>query len=72
MDIIILAMLGGIVGWIGSFFAKAHQRQVMFVDVEMMTVGAVLGALLIVSIIVSGSADLAISSLLISFLSALM
>ena len=73
MDIVIWAMLGGIIGWLASFFTKAYQKLVMCLDVELMTIGAALSAL--PALISNGAAQAgtatAQSSLLIMFLSAL-
>jgi uncharacterized membrane protein YeaQ/YmgE (transglycosylase-associated protein family) len=72
MDIVFWAMLGGIVGWLASFFTRAYQKLVMCLDVELMTIGAALSAL--PALISSGAAQAGAStqsSLLILFLSAL-
>ncbi len=72
MNLLIWVLLGGIVGWLASFFANAYRKYVMCLDVELMTAGTLLGAL---TPILSGGirelGEAAESSLLVMFLTAL-
>lgn len=73
MDLVIWAMLGGIIGWLASFFTKAHRKLVMCLDVELMTIGAVTSVLPVLISSGTARADTVTtqSSLLILFLNAL-
>lgn len=72
MNILMWAMLGGIAGWLASFFANTYRQYVMCLDVELMTAGTFVGALL--PVLNGGIRDFdaaAEPSLLVMFLSAL-
>ena len=72
MNLLIWAMLGGIAGWLASFFANTYRQYVMCLDVELMTAGALAGALLPMLNGCKRDFDVAAEpSLLIQFLSAL-
>ena len=46
MNLLMWAILGGIAGWLASFFANTYRQYVMCLDVELMTAGTLAGALL--------------------------
>ena len=72
MNILIWAMLGGIIGWLASFFAQRHQKLVMCLDLELMTIGTALGVLsALANSAAEDGAEAVQSSPLILFLSAL-
>lgn len=74
MNIILIIIIGGILGWLASLVMRTDAQQGLLLNIVVGIVGAVLGGLLISPLlgsapITSGSFD--ISSLVVSFLGAL-
>lgn len=73
MGIIILIIVGGILGWLASIVMRTDAQQGIFLNVVVGIVGAVLAGLIINPLIGGGSitqGDFSVSSLLVSFLGA--
>ncbi|RNJ62231.1 MAG: GlsB/YeaQ/YmgE family stress response membrane protein [Porphyrobacter sp. IPPAS B-1204] len=74
MNIILIIIIGGILGWLASLVMRTDGQQGILLNIVVGVVGAILGGLLISPLlgaapITSGSFD--ISSLVVSFLGAL-
>jgi uncharacterized membrane protein YeaQ/YmgE (transglycosylase-associated protein family) len=74
MNIILIIVIGGILGWLASLVMRTDGQQGILLNIVVGIVGAILGGLLISPLlgaapITSGSFD--ISSLVVSFLGAL-
>lgn len=74
MNIILIIVIGGILGWLASIVMRTNAQQGILLNIVVGIVGAVLGGLLISPLlgdapITSGSFD--IGSLVVSFLGAL-
>jgi uncharacterized membrane protein YeaQ/YmgE (transglycosylase-associated protein family) len=73
MGIIILIIVGGILGWLASIVMRTDAQQGIFLNVVVGIVGALLAGLLLNPLIGGGSiteGDFSVSSLLVSFLGA--
>lgn len=73
MGIIILIIVGGIIGWLASIVMRTDAQQGIFLNVIVGIVGALLAGFLINPLIGGGnimSSDFSVSSLLVSFLGA--
>lgn len=73
MGIIILIVVGGILGWLASIVMRTDGQQGIFLNVIVGIVGAVLAGLLLNPLIGGGNiwaGDFSVSSLLVSFLGA--
>jgi uncharacterized membrane protein YeaQ/YmgE (transglycosylase-associated protein family) len=73
MGIIILIIVGGILGWLASIVMRTDAQQGILLNVVVGIVGALLAGLLINPLIGGGSitqGDFSVSSLLVSFLGA--
>ena len=73
MGIIILIIVGGILGWLASIVMRTDGQQGILLNVVVGIVGALLAGLLINPLIGGGSitqGDFSVSSLLVSFLGA--
>jgi uncharacterized membrane protein YeaQ/YmgE (transglycosylase-associated protein family) len=74
MGIIILIVVGGILGWLASIVMRTDAQQGILLNVVVGIVGALLAGLLISPLIGGGSitqGDFSVSSLLVSFLGAI-
>jgi len=74
MNIILIIIIGGILGWLASLVMRTDAQQGILLNIVVGVVGAILGGLLISPLlgdapITSGSFD--IGSLIVSFLGAL-
>lgn len=74
MNIILIIIIGGILGWLASLVMRTDAQQGLLLNIVVGVVGAILGGLLISPLlgdapITSGSFD--IGSLVVSFLGAL-
>ena len=73
MGIIILIIVGGILGWLASIVMRTDAQQGIFLNVVVGIIGALLAGLLLNPLIGGGSitqGDFSVSSLLVSFLGA--
>ena len=73
MGIIILIVVGGILGWLASIVMRTDGQQGILLNVVVGIVGAVLAGLLLNPLIGGGNiwtGDFSVSSLLVSFLGA--
>jgi len=73
MGIIILIIVGGILGWLASIVMRTDAQQGILLNVVVGIVGALLAGLLLNPLIGGGSitqGDFSVSSLLVSFLGA--
>ena len=73
MGIIILIIVGGILGWLASMVMRTDAQQGVLLNVVVGIVGALLAGLLLNPLIGGGSitqGDFSVSSLLVSFLGA--
>lgn len=73
MGLIILLIVGGILGWLASMVMRTDGQQGIFLNVVVGIVGALLAGLLLNPLIGGGNimaGDLSASSLLVSFLGA--
>ena len=73
MGLIILIVVGGILGWLASLLMRTDGQQGIFLNVVVGIVGALLAGFLLNPLIGGGnimSGDLSVSSLLVSFLGA--
>ena len=73
MGIIILIIVGGILGWLASIIMRTDAQQGILLNVIVGIIGALLAGFLIVPLIGGGSitaGDFSVSSLLVSFLGA--
>jgi len=73
MGIIILIIVGGILGWLASIVMRTDAQQGVLLNVIVGIIGALLAGFLIVPLIGGGSitaGDFSVSSLLVSFLGA--
>ena len=73
MGIIILIIVGGILGWLASIVMRTDAQQGVLLNVVVGIVGALLAGLLLNPLIGGGSitqGDFSVSSLLVSFLGA--
>lgn len=73
MGLIILIVVGGILGWLASIVMRTDGQQGILLNVVVGIVGALLAGFLIVPLIGGGSitgGDFSVSSLLVSFLGA--
>jgi uncharacterized membrane protein YeaQ/YmgE (transglycosylase-associated protein family) len=74
MGIIILIIVGGILGWLASIIMRTDAQQGILLNVIVGIIGALLAGFLIVPLIGGGSitaGDFSVSSLLVSFLGAI-
>jgi uncharacterized membrane protein YeaQ/YmgE (transglycosylase-associated protein family) len=74
MNFLIWIVMGGIIGWLASLVMKTDAQQGMFLNVVVGIVGALLGGWLLAPLFGTGTInqdDFSISSLLVSFLGAL-
>ena len=73
MGIIIMIIVGGILGWLASLVMRTDAQQGILLNIVVGVIGAVLAGLLINPLIGGGNimaGDYSISSLLVSFLGA--
>lgn len=73
MNFIIWIVMGGIMGWLASMVMKTDAQQGVFLNIVVGIVGAFLGGLLLAPLFGTGTInqnDLSLSSLLVSFLGA--
>jgi len=73
MGIIILIIIGGVLGWLASMVMRTDAQQGLLLNIVVGIVGALLAGLLINPLIGGGNimnGDYSISSLLVSFLGA--
>jgi len=73
MGLIILIIVGGIIGWLASIVMRTDGQQGVFLNVVVGIVGALLAGFILNPLIGGGNimnGDLSISSLLVSFLGA--
>ena len=73
MNFIIWIVVGGILGWLASMVMKTYAQQGMILNVVVGIVGALLGGWLLAPLFGTGTInqnDFSISSLLVSFLGA--
>lgn len=74
MNFLLWIVVGGILGWLASLVMKTDAQQGMFLNVIVGVIGALLGGWLLAPLFGTGTInqnDFSISSLLISFLGAL-
>jgi uncharacterized membrane protein YeaQ/YmgE (transglycosylase-associated protein family) len=74
MNFIIWLVMGGIMGWLASLVMKTDAQQGIFLNIVVGIVGAFLGGLLLAPLFGTGTInqnDFSMSSLLVSFLGAL-
>lgn len=74
MNFIIWIVVGGILGWLASLVMRTDAQQGMFLNVIVGIVGALLGGWLLAPLFGTGTInqnDFSISSLLVSFLGAI-
>ena len=73
MNLILWLIIGGVIGWLASIVMKTNAQQGMILNVVVGIVGAFLGGWLLSPLFGSGtinSDDFSVSSLLVSFLGA--
>jgi len=73
MNLILVIVVGGILGWLASLMMRTDAQQGIFLNVVVGIVGAVLGGLLIAPLIGGGTitrGDFSLSSLLVSLVGA--
>jgi uncharacterized membrane protein YeaQ/YmgE (transglycosylase-associated protein family) len=73
MNFIIWIIVGGILGWLASLVMRTDAQQGMFLNIVVGIIGALLGGWLLAPIFGTGTInqnDFSISSLLVSFLGA--
>lgn len=74
INIILIIIIGGILGWLASLVMRTDAQQGILLNIVVGVVGAVLAGLLITPLIGEGSitsGDFSIGSLIVSFLGAL-
>lgn len=74
MNFIIWIVIGGILGWLASLVMKTDAQQGLFLNIVVGIVGALLGGWLLAPLFGTGTInqnDFSISSLLVSFLGAI-
>ena len=73
MNIIVWLLVGGLIGWAASVFMGTNDRQGIFLNVVVGIVGAVLGGVLLSSLLGSSTinqGNFSLSGLVVSFLGA--
>lgn len=73
MGIIILIIVGGIIGWLASLFMRTAAQQGIILNIVVGIVGAILAGLFLNPLLGGGNimaGDFSVSSLLVSFLGA--
>ncbi len=73
MNIIIMLIVGGLIGWIASMVMRTNAQQGVILNIVVGIVGALLAGLLLAPMVGSGtitSGDLSLSSLLVSLVGA--
>ena len=73
MNIIIMLIVGGLIGWIASMIMRTNAQQGVILNIVVDIIGALLAGLLLAPLFNTGtvtSGDLSLSSLLVSLLGA--